>query len=857
MAYPITPASRQGSRLLISAVALLGAFASGVAQTAAENPDEVVTLQEFTVTASNPSEYVAAESITGTRVATKIRDLPFTVAVITSEFMDDFATFEFGEQSGYTSGVVAYETVSTGYSVRGIDANVQLRNGFRRIGLIDKVNVDRVEVIKGAAASIYGTVMPGGTVNIITKKPLAKPEQRLTLSAGSDGLRRVQAASTGPAGDSQKVFYRVDFAAQEQNYTIPYKRMEQWTVVPQLLWKPNQDTSLSIEYEYLRRDEIGNATVPIARTLQTDPWRPNVQIVGYDRLATEVFDFNFAGPRVTANRYVHTATVTFEHRFNRTWSMRSSANWFERGLVRNEIAGRDQYDPLTNSVALGTGRYRPFPEGGGAWQTDFLASWSTGSVGHKTLLTFDYQRQTEKPERWDARTTPVRVTNLATNANATRNFPLNYPGVAAALAALPTVTVSGVVMPNLRLNGIGSTWQYGDILTVLNFNNDLGILVNDPSYGYVTYDEDPSLYSLTQKEDNSLDLWGVFLSHRATFGNRATVLAGVRYDHVENHAISYQMNPDGSLSEAINRVGRTDELSYQIGANVRVANPLSAYVNIARSFVPQFSNGEDIDGNPFDVPNEIGTTKEIGVKASLFGDRLVFTAALFDLERRNVLREARRDEDDSIYDVVNGRETSKGFELDYNWVVTSDASLQFFGQYSYIDSEIHEAIVTPAFNGGPTRRTPRDRVSFGVKFAPKNGSLKGFSMTAGYRYEGKSRGIGPGGRRLRPNTTDVSASRPFVNVRLPDGTLPLPELPEGAQVTSIDRIIYLPDGRESIYNPSYELFEAGIGYSWRTAKRFRHKLQLNIRNLLDEQYTYGSNGQGVGRNWVLSYDVRF
>ena len=35
----------------------------------------------------------------------------------------------------YTSNVTGYETLSSGYSVRGFDADVQLRNGFRRIGL--------------------------------------------------------------------------------------------------------------------------------------------------------------------------------------------------------------------------------------------------------------------------------------------------------------------------------------------------------------------------------------------------------------------------------------------------------------------------------------------------------------------------------------------------------------------------------------------------------------------------------------------------------------------------------------------------------------------------------------------------
>ncbi|HEY0946781.1 MAG TPA: TonB-dependent receptor plug domain-containing protein, partial [Opitutaceae bacterium] len=262
-----------GAGVATSLAVLAGANLSAQSSPEEGAADDVVTLQEFSVTTSATSEYVAAESITGTRVATKLRDLPFTVNVVTSDFLDDFAAFEFREQLSYTSSVVGYETISTGYMVRGVDANVQLRNGFRRIGLIDKVSVERIEVIKGAAASIYGTVMPGGTVNIITKKPKTKPENRIGFSVGSNNLLRGQASSTGPVGSSDKVFYRVDVAADTTEYDLEYKKKDQQTIVGSMLWKLKPTTSLLVEYEYLKRDEIGNASIPFIRSRAVDPYR--------------------------------------------------------------------------------------------------------------------------------------------------------------------------------------------------------------------------------------------------------------------------------------------------------------------------------------------------------------------------------------------------------------------------------------------------------------------------------------------------------------------------------------------------------------------------------------------------------
>ena len=134
-------------RLLALPLACL-ALATGVARaqtTPASEPatasfddsvdTEVLTLSEFTVRASTTSEYAAAESLTGTRVASRIQDLPFAVNVVTSDFMDDFLALEWSESLAFVSNVGQSETQSPGYTLRGFEADVQLRNGFRRIGL--------------------------------------------------------------------------------------------------------------------------------------------------------------------------------------------------------------------------------------------------------------------------------------------------------------------------------------------------------------------------------------------------------------------------------------------------------------------------------------------------------------------------------------------------------------------------------------------------------------------------------------------------------------------------------------------------------------------------------------------------
>ncbi|WP_164568876.1 TonB-dependent receptor plug domain-containing protein, partial [Pseudomonas viridiflava] len=69
-------------------------------------------------------------------------------------------------------GLTLYE-----YSVRGFTTSEFYQDGFSANrgypSTPDAANIERIEVLKGPAASLYGRGDPGGTVNIVTKKPQA------------------------------------------------------------------------------------------------------------------------------------------------------------------------------------------------------------------------------------------------------------------------------------------------------------------------------------------------------------------------------------------------------------------------------------------------------------------------------------------------------------------------------------------------------------------------------------------------------------------------------------------------------------------------------------------------------------
>lgn len=784
-------------RSLLAICAVLAApaiFAQAAATPATSTKpagEEVVTLSEFNVTAQPTNNYAAVESTTGTRVVTTIRDLPFNVNVITSELLDDFLALDFRDQVAYTSNVTGYETLSSGYSIRGFDADVQLRNGFRRIGLIDKVNVERIEVIKGPAASTYGAVFPGGIVNVITRRPRTRRQQRVTFTAGNHDLYRGQISSTGPIGASNHFFYRIDAAGEQRTFDQKYKERNKATAAGQLLWKPSADTSLNVELEWMEYRERGitsNSTVPFRiQAGVLDPYRLQ-PLTGtprtYNRyvgIATEILDFNSQGPHTYANRYVRNVTGTFEHRINDVFSLRSAGNWFERGLVRQEAGGRDQFNPATRTIQRGTARYRPFPEGGATWQNDLLAAFNTGGAKHKVLLTLDYQRQTQQPKQYDA----------ADN----RAFP-------AAVAN--------------------------------------GLSVDNPDYHFIAYKDNPSLFTATQNEDDTIDIHGAFLSERVSLmGGRLLVLAGLRYDK--------------STSTTRDRISATTTeidahaWTHQVGMNFRVLPQFTVYANTSKSFVPQFGSGFDVNGARFNLPNENGKGWESGVKTSLLHDQLTFTAGYFDITLDNVPTMVTDSATGRTVTLTNGQQKSEGAEFDFNWIATN--ALQLFGGYGYTRARVVSFDGARHLVGSPTRRTPRNTVGIGAKYDFKHGALRGAFLTAGFRYNSKSLPNPSTGRNLT-----ASATNPIVNKPMPNGLLPFPNLPNGAQVTTGS--VRVDDGRESVRNAPYGILDLGAGYRWRR-EHATHKFQVNVGNVFDRRYTYGSSGQGDRLGLSATYDLTF
>lgn len=650
--------------------------------------DEVVTLTAFNVSAEPTGAYVASESVTGSRVAEKIRNLPYSINVVTAEFLNDFAFFDINEEFAYTSAFGNMDA-GGGYTIRGFGATKALRNGFPRFGLVDRVNVDRIEIIKGPSAAVYGETRPGGLVNIITKKPKTRPGYMISGSFGSFDTVRGELEATGPLTASKRTAYLFNAAYYERGYPDePFANLRQRTVSGALSHRFSDTTSILLELEYLTRDADSQPQIPAINNASL----PATERRG--RLATELRGFNYIGPNNNfTNREITSFNFTLEHKLTHVWSLRAAGNYFNRnywtfgqGGDAWELSGANAGTFGSRSPSVGA-----IYEDGGGFQADALAHYRlmNGALENRTLFTLDYSTYWRVDPQW--------------------RLPASGPGSIADLVA----------------RGL-----YAQRLNPANPN------YATPEFTLQNYP------TINRYNDNRADIVGGFFRHQtAAWNGRAILAGGIRYDIVklrlqDKRAANQAGNPALNVTENTEITSTTPN----IGLNVGLTPQVRTYLNYARSFFPDTQNTRAQDP---ERANEGGFGFDYGFKVGLFEDQLSFTLGGFYIERTNVGVDDIDEETGLTVRRRIGNTRSRGLELDGNWNVTS-AFTTTFG-YGYVDSIVTEAGRDIDLLGRQVVRTPQHNGYATARYQWRAGALSGFTVNFGVTYTGETTPFDAGG----------------------------------------------------------------------------------------------------------------
>jgi iron complex outermembrane recepter protein len=681
-------------------VALLVSIATAAAQTAPTPPsatrtdDDVVTLSEFSVRAEPDRGYVASETLTGTRVRTPIIDLPYTVNVLTSEFFEDFGIFELADNVVHVGSFTGLD-IGGSFFLRGFSSSYQLRDGFFRLGRYGSSNIDRMEIIKGSNAAIYGRTSPGGMVNMISKQPRSRANHKLTFNYGDYGTERVTLESTGPVttGRWGRTAYIATASHYQRDFDQEYarNRNNEYYLAFSHTFPDKSNLFISGEHFLQRRKAPLNAA-PLVIDLKGTATNTDDEAIGFAR---NLARYNPFGPNSELNRGYSGVTATYDRRLNDVWTVRSAGNFYgvrrwdynqNTGWGTVSINPANPATPVTSARGATPNKGQIIEDGGGI-QADLLAHyWLRGrAIENRTLLTLDINDY----HRWD----PTRAYGVATNPDLV------------AWNAVRTVRLDSDLRPVGPIAYFPKTLQWGQEVS-------------------------------TRIRKMRATVTGGLIRHQSAFRNGdVLVYTGARYDSVRFRHRDFTSPPAGfAPGQMLDRT--LDELKPNAGVNYKITPQLRIFANYSESyFIPQADAPATV-ADP-DYKSETARGYDYGFKGTLLNERLTFTASGFYAIRNNVsvteveevplgsgnyVTFARRD----------GNQLVRGFELDLNWRATDEISVGgSWGHVYSIYTDFGSAF--PLSVGRRVNGVSPQNGSAYVRYAP-SGMLKGFSANVGVTH---------------------------------------------------------------------------------------------------------------------------
>lgn len=315
----------------------------------------------------------------------KAMDLPQSISVVNHEILEQQQTTHLSDVLKNVNGV--YQMGSTGgiqeeIAARGFafGSSNTFKNGVRyNNGINPEISsLERVEILKGSAAILYGNVAAGGVLNLVTKKPVFEKGGEVTMRLGSYDFYKPSFDIYGPINNSNTIAFRLNGSYEKSRSFRDNVKGERFYINPSFLVKAGKKIDVLIEGDYLNDD----------RTLDYGVGAINYKLIDVPRS-------RFIGAGWSYNKVEQMgATVTSTYHINEKWELRNVS-----GLQNYtaDLFGTTRPNASGNFVAADgkwirgvqrTGTYEEYY----MTELDLTGHFNTGSLKHTLLIGADMDK---------------------------------------------------------------------------------------------------------------------------------------------------------------------------------------------------------------------------------------------------------------------------------------------------------------------------------------------------------------------------------------------------------------------------------------------------------------------------------
>ena len=286
---------------------------------------QVSANQLGTITEGSGS-YTPGSIATATRMVLTPRQTPQSISVVTRQAMDDFGLNSIDDVMRHTPGitVATYDSDRTSYYSRGFaiknfqyDGIPILQDPQYSAGhtLTDTAIYDRVEILKGATGLLTGAGGPGGTINMVRKKPTREFKAHIDVGAGSWENYRSEIDVSGPLTESGNVRGRAVAAYQDKHSFMDHYKRDSEVYYGILEVDLSPDTLLTLGADYQDNNPKGSS------------WSGSASLFNSkgDRISNPR-SFNNGAKWSSWEQYTRTVFSTLEHNFDNGWVVKGQYN---------------------------------------------------------------------------------------------------------------------------------------------------------------------------------------------------------------------------------------------------------------------------------------------------------------------------------------------------------------------------------------------------------------------------------------------------------------------------------------------------------------------------------------------------
>ncbi|MEJ1971318.1 MAG: TonB-dependent receptor plug domain-containing protein [Lacunisphaera sp.] len=654
--------------------------------TTPSDKEKALVLPTFSVTTETDSRFTSAQTLTLTRTATDIADIPQSVSVINKSYIEAMAPLSLNEMVQYVAGGQVGNVPSISliqrFMLRGFSSQGDIVDGFwmGSGGPSTMEFIDHIEIVKGPSAimSTASTGAVGGAVNKVSVSPTQAQVDTVTVAKGRYGLGTVTLDVGGALTKDKKLLWRfVGTQSDDQEGYYDYSYLRQTNVMPMLLYNFSENTEVWVKYQFLDQYASSyNGIVLDGRTMQPID-------VSHSTSFGEPSPGNWRSDRVKR------LWAQFTTRPNDHVAIRFAASDNFHQLLSTESIMSPSGTTSPTQLPDGSWTYVPYVQynvppnyvpgtllprsttallslnGSRVFQNDYAFTFDTGKVSHKLLVGAALTDFPLSSRSWSG-------TGSVAFSSPIDPFAPRTPGTVVANFSTPPVADQETSQTYAKLF----------VLETAGFLNDRLLL----SYG------------LSRHRFESSSATYTFNQITNTAGATTTVPAKTLYKNL-----------------------------VQFGVVVKPVKNVSVFYGQNSNFAANpIQNGEYL-------PPQLGKQNETGIKADL-SDRVKISVSYFEIHQLNNTVPASPKTTPQTVVLIAGQ-TSRGFDGDFEFNLTKN--IDIVGSFSLFDTRVQAGLpynLTPMpydgklYNTIPVNNASEHNFSMLARYNFRDGRLKGLAL---------------------------------------------------------------------------------------------------------------------------------